>query len=308
MKILNSVAEMIGKTPLVSLSIYKNEYKIDSNIFAKVEFANPAGSVKDRVALSMILDAERTGKLKAGGTVIEPTSGNTGIGICMVCAAFGYKAVIVMPDTMSDERKQLVKAYGAELVLTDGSLGMAGAVERAEELRAKIPNSIVAGQFENSANPAAHYNTTAPEIWADTDGKIDVFVAAIGTGGTVSGIGKYLKEKNPDVKVIGVEPASSPLITKGYTGKHNLQGAGANFIPKTLDLSVVDEVIAVCEEDAYKAGRELARLEGLLVGITSGAALHAAKSISEREGYSGKNIVVLLPDTGTRYLSTEMFN
>lgn len=305
--IYNSVEELVGHTPLLRLSGFAKKYKAEAEIYAKLEAFNPAGSAKDRVALEMIEDARKSGRLKPGSVIIEPTSGNTGVGLAAMAASKGYRAVIVMPDSMSMERRNLLKAYGAELVLTEGARGMAGAVEKAEELAEKIPDSMVAGQFTNPANPAAHYKTTGPEIWEDTDGQVDIFIASIGTGGTLSGTGKYLKEKNPAVRVIGVEPADSPLLTKGYACPHKIQGIGANFIPETLDMDVYDEVLTVESEDAFAAGRDMAGTEGILVGISSGAALCAAVAVSRRPENAGKKIVVLLPDTGERYLSTEMF-
>ena len=306
-KIYKSVEELIGKTPLLELSKLEKKYALKAAVLGKVESRNPAGSVKDRVALQMLNDAEKAGILKADTTIIEPTSGNTGIGLAMVAAARGYKAVIVMPDSMSMERRLLMTAFGAELVLSEGKKGMAGAVEKAEELAKENPNSFIAGQFYNPSNPAAHYATTGPEIYEDTDGKVDIFVAGIGTGGTLTGTGRYLKEKNPNVKVVGVEPASSPLLTKGTAGAHGIQGIGANFVPDNLDKDVYDEVIAVTNEDAYATGRELARTEGLLSGISAGAAVFAAMELAKRPENEGKNIVVILPDTGDRYLSTPMF-
>lgn len=306
-KIYTSVDQLIGGTPLLRLMHIEKKYNLTAKILAKPECLNPAGSVKDRVARAMLDDAEQRGILKPGGTVIEPTSGNTGIGLCAVAAARGYRAIIVMPDTMSAERRLLMKAYGAELVLTDGKLGMSGAVAKAEELKAQIPDSIVAGQFVNPANSAAHYNTTGPEIWSDTDGCVDAFVAGVGTGGTITGVGRFLKEHNPDVKIIAVEPASSPLLSGGTAGAHGIQGIGANFVPQVLDTEIYDEIITVTDDAAYKAGREIAQGEGLLVGISSGAALWAAVQFAKRPENSGKSIVVLLPDTGERYLSTAMF-
>jgi len=303
--IYENVSQLIGKTPVIELKNIENG--LGARILAKLEFFNPAGSVKDRVAKNMIEKAEKEGKLKAGGVIIEPTSGNTGIGIAAVCASRGYKAIIVMPDTMSVERQRLMKAYGAELVLTDGTLGMQGAIAKAEEIAESIEGSIIAGQFTNPANPEAHYLTTGPEIWEDTEGGIDFFVAGVGTGGTISGVGKYLKEKNPNIKIIGVEPAGSPFISKGEAGPHGLQGIGAGFIPETLDTSVIDEIITVSEKEAYNAGRALARCEGILTGITSGAATFAAMLVASRPENEGKTIVALLPDTGERYLSCEMF-
>ena len=305
--IYTSVEQLIGHTPLLELTNIEKEYALPARLVAKVESFNPAGSVKDRVALSMILAAEAEGKLNPGATIIEPTSGNTGIGLCAVAAARGYKAIIVMPDTMSVERQMLMKAYGAELVLTDGAGGMAAAIAKADELAATIPNAIVAGQFVNPANPAAHEATTGPEIWDDTDGQVDIFVCGVGTGGTITGTGRYLKSMNPAVKVVGMEPAGSPVLSGGKAGAHGLQGIGAGFIPEVLDVSVMDEVVTVTEEEAYAAGRLLARREGILAGISSGAALHAAIEVASRPENKGKTVVVLLPDTGDRYLSTPLF-
>lgn len=307
MKIYNSVTELIGKTPLLRLNNFEKNNSLNARILCKLERFNPAGSVKDRVALSMIIDAEDKGLIKKDGTIIEPTSGNTGIGIACVAAARGYNAVIVMPESMSIERRKLISAYGAKVVLTDASLGMAGAIAKAEELKEQIEGSIIAGQFVNPANPKAHIETTGPEIWEDTDGEIDIFVAGIGTGGTITGIGEYLKSKNPNIKIVGVEPTSSPLISKGVSGAHGLQGIGANFIPDILNKEIFDEIITVSEEEAYAQGRELASSEGILSGITSGAALFAAKCLAQRPQNNGKTIVALLPDTGERYLSTDMF-
>ena len=307
-KIYKSVEELIGRTPLMELSNLEQKLELKAKLIAKVEALNPGGSAKDRVAKRMVEDAEKAGILKAGATIIEPTSGNTGIGLAVMAAARGYRAIIVMPDSMSMERRLLMTAFGAELVLTEGKKGMTGAIEKAEELEKEIPNSFIPGQFDNPSNPAAHYETTGPEIWEDTDGKVDIFVAGIGTGGTITGTGKYLKEQNPDVKIIGVEPASSPLLTKGDAGPHGLQGIGANFVPSILDTEIYDEIITVTEEDAYEAGRAIARNEGLLVGISAGAALHAAVEVAKRPENEGKNIVILLPDTGDRYLSTPMFS
>ncbi|MGN0136027.1 cysteine synthase A [Anaerotignum sp.] len=306
-KIYKSVEELIGKTPLLELTKLEQELGLKATLLAKVEALNPGGSAKDRVAKRMVEDAEQAGILKAGATIIEPTSGNTGIGLAVMAAARGYRTIIVMPDTMSMERRLLMTAFGAELVLTEGAKGMAGAIEKAEELAKEIPNSFIPGQFDNPSNPAAHYDTTGPEIWEDTDGKVDIFVAGIGTGGTLTGVGRYLKEKNPDVKIIGVEPASSPLLTKGTAGPHGLQGIGANFVPSILDTELYDEVLTVTEEEAYEAGRALARKEGLLAGISAGAAVHAAAEVAKRPENAGKTIVVLLPDTGDRYLSTPLF-
>ena len=305
--IYSSVEQLIGHTPLLELTNIEKEYALPARLVAKVESFNPAGSVKDRVALSMILAAEAEGKLTPGATIIEPTSGNTGIGLCAVAAARGYKAIIVMPDTMSVERQMLMKAYGAELVLTDGKGGMAAAISKADELAATIPNAIVAGQFVNPANPAAHEATTGPEIWDDTDGQVDIFVCGVGTGGTITGTGRYLKSMNPAVKVVGMEPAGSPVLSGGKAGAHGLQGIGAGFVPAVLDVDVMDEVVTVTEEDAYAAGRLLARREGILAGISSGAALHAAISVASKPENAGKTVVVLLPDTGDRYLSTPLF-
>ncbi len=306
-KIYKSVEELIGKTPLLELTNLEQKMGLKATLLAKVEALNPGGSAKDRVAKRMVEDAEQAGILKEGATIIEPTSGNTGIGLAVMAAARGYRAIIVMPDTMSMERRLLMTAFGAELVLTEGAKGMAGAIEKAEELAKEIPNSFIPGQFDNPSNPAAHYDTTGPEIWEDTDGKVDIFVAGIGTGGTLTGVGRYLKEKNPNVKIIGVEPASSPLLTKGTAGPHGLQGIGANFVPSILDTELYDEVLTVTEEEAYEAGRALARKEGLLAGISAGAAVHAAAEVAKRPENAGKTIVVLLPDTGDRYLSTPMF-
>ena len=305
--IYTSVEQLIGRTPLLELTHIEKEYALPARLVAKVESFNPAGSVKDRVALSMILAAEAEGKLTPGATIIEPTSGNTGIGLCAVAAARGYKAVIVMPDTMSVERQLLMKAYGAELVLTDGAGGMAAAIEKANELAAAIPGAIVAGQFENPSNPAAHEATTGPEIWEDTDGQVDIFVCGVGTGGTITGTGRYLKSQNPAIRVVGMEPAGSPILSGGKAGAHGLQGIGAGFIPAVLDVGIMDEVVTVTETQAYEAGRLLARKEGILAGISSGAALHAAIFVASRPENTGKTVVVLLPDTGDRYLSTPMF-
>lgn len=306
--VYKNITELIGKTPLMELANFSAELSLSKPILGKLEYFNPAGSVKDRVGAFLISEAEREGKLCEGSIIIEPTSGNTGIGIAAVAASKGYKVIIVMPDTMSVERRKLIGAYGAEIILTDGSLGMKGAIKKAEELASELDGAIVAGQFVNPANPLAHYRTTGPEIWEDTDGKVDVFVAGIGTGGTISGVGKYLKEKNPDIKIIGIEPEGSPYLTKGESGPHGLQGIGAGFKPEILDLSVVDEIITVRDKEAYLAEKVLAAKEGILVGITSGAAVYAASILASREEYKEKTIVALLPDTGERYLSTPMFS
>ena len=306
-KIYSSADQLIGHTPLLELSNIEKENELQAKIIAKLEYFNPAGSVKDRIAKAMIDDAEASGKLKPGSVIIEPTSGNTGIGLASVAAARGYRIIIVMPETMSIERRQLMKAYGAELVLTEGAKGMKGAIARATELSQEIPNSFIPGQFVNPANPAAHKATTGPEIWEDTDGKVDIFVAGVGTGGTVTGVGEYLKSKNPNVKVVAVEPESSPVLSKGTAGPHKIQGIGAGFIPDTLNTSVYDEVLPVKNEDAFAAGKAIAKAEGILVGISSGAALHAAIELAKRPENKGKNIVALLPDSGDRYLSTPLF-
>lgn len=305
--IYKSVEELIGKTPLLELGKLGKKHELNATILAKLEAFNPGGSAKDRIAKQMLEDAEKSGKLRPGATIIEPTSGNTGIGLALMAAAKGYRAIIVMPETMSVERRLMMTAFGAELVLTEGAKGMAGAVEKANELLKETPNAIVAGQFENPSNPAAHYAATGPEIWEDTDGAVDIFVAGIGTGGTISGVGKYLKEKKPGVKIVGVEPASSPLLTQGKAGKHGIQGIGANFVPATLDTKIYDEIIPVADEDAFRTGRELAQVEGVLSGISAGAAAYAAIQLAKRPENAGKNIVVLLPDTGDRYLSTPLF-
>lgn len=307
-RIYTSAEQLIGNTPLLELKNIEKEFALKARLLAKLEYFNPAGSVKDRVALAMIDDAEKRGLLKPGATIIEPTSGNTGIGLCCVAAARGYHAIIVMPDTMSMERRLLMKAYGAQLVLTPGTQGMSGAIAKAEELAKEIPGAFIPGQFVNPANPAAHVATTGPEIWRDTDGQVDAFVAGVGTGGTITGTGSYLKARNPAVRVIAVEPASSPLLSGGKAGAHGLQGIGANFVPDVLDPSVYDEIMPVTDEDAYKTGAMIGRREGMLVGISSGAALWAAIELAKRDEYAGKTIVVLLPDTGDRYLSTPMFN
>ena len=307
MKIYSSLEALIGNTPLLALSNYEKISGARANLFAKLESFNPAGSVKDRVALEMIADAEASGKLTKDATMIEPTSGNTGIGLAALAAAKGYRLIITMPETMSVERRMLMKAYGAELVLTDGAKGMAGAIEKAEELAKSIPNAFVVGQFINPANPAAHRKTTGPEIWEDMDGNVEIFVSGVGTGGTITGAGEYLKEKNPDIRIIAVEPKDSPVLSGGSAGAHGLQGIGAGFVPVILNTSVYDEVIPVTTEEAYAASRALAKSEGILVGISSGAALHAATLVAKRSENADKNIVVLLPDTGDRYLSTPMF-
>ena len=304
-KIYTSADQLIGHTPLLELTHI--EEGLGAKIVAKLEYFNPAGSVKDRVAKAMLDDAEQSGKLKAGSVIIEPTSGNTGIGLASVAAARGYRIIIVMPETMSVERRQIMKAYGAELVLTEGAKGMKGAIEKADELAKEIPNSFIPGQFVNPANPAAHKATTGPEIWEDTDGQVDIFVAGVGTGGTVSGVGEFLKSKKPNVKIVAVEPASSPVLTKGTAGAHKIQGIGAGFVPETLNTKIYDEVIAVENEAAFEAGREIGKKEGVLVGISSGAALWAAKELAKRPENKGKTIVALLPDTGDRYLSTALF-
>lgn len=307
MTVYKAISDLIGNTPLVELTHIEEKEGLDASVVAKVEFFNPAGSVKDRIARKMIEDAEKKGVIKPGATLIEPTSGNTGIGIASVAAAKGYKAIMTMPETMSVERRNLLKAYGAKVVLTDGKTGMKGAIAKAKELAATIPNSFIPSQFENPSNPQAHYESTGPEIWKDTEGKVDIFVAGVGTGGTVSGTGKYLKDQNPNVKVIAVEPATSPVLSQGYAGPHGIQGIGAGFVPNTLDTSVYDEVFTVTNEQAYETGRLIAHNEGMLVGISSGAATYAAIQIAKRPENKGKTIVVLLPDTGERYLSTPMF-
>ena len=306
-KIYSSADQLIGHTPLLELSHIEKENNLQAKIVAKLEYFNPAGSVKDRIAKAMIDDAEASGKLKPGSVIIEPTSGNTGIGLASVAAARGYRIIIVMPETMSVERRQLIKAYGAEIVLTEGAKGMKGAIARATELSQEIPNSFIPGQFVNPANPAAHKATTGPEIWEDTDGKVDIFVAGVGTGGTVTGVGEYLKSRNPNVKVVAVEPESSPVLSKGVAGPHKIQGIGAGFVPDTLNTSVYDEVLPVKNEDAFAAGKAIAKAEGILVGISSGAALHAAIELAKRPENKGKTIVALLPDSGDRYLSTPLF-
>ena len=302
-----SAAELIGKTPLLELTHLEKELGLEAKLVAKLEYLNPAGSVKDRIALAMIEDAEAKGTLKPGATLIEPTSGNTGIGLASVAAAKGYRIIITMPETMSVERRQLMKAYGAELVLTEGAKGMKGAIAKAEELAMEIPNAFIPGQFVNPANPAVHKATTGPEIWADTDGKVDIFVAGVGTGGTITGVGEYLKSQNPDVKVVAVEPADSPVLSQGRSGSHKIQGIGAGFVPDVLNTKVYDEIIPVTSEDAFATGRQIGRAEGVLVGISSGAATYAAIQLAKRPENKGKTIVVLLPDTGDRYLSTPLF-
>ncbi len=307
--IKQSALELIGKTPLLQLNGYSKKSGIkNATILAKLEYLNPAGSVKDRIALAMIEDAEQKGILKPGATIIEPTSGNTGIGLAAVAAAKGYRAILTLPETMSVERRNLLKAYGAEIVLTEGAKGMKGAIAKAEELHASTPNSIIAGQFVNPANPAVHKRTTGPEIWEQTDGKVDIFVAGVGTGGTLTGVGEYLKEKNPNVKIVAVEPATSPVLSKGTAGSHKIQGIGAGFVPDVLNTKIYDEIIPIENEDAFTEGRAFAVSEGILVGISSGAALKAAKILAERPENKGKNIVVLLPDSGDRYLSTPLFS
>ena len=306
-KIYNNVLDLVGGTPIMELHNYMKNFDINGRILAKLEYFNPAGSAKDRVAKQMISDAESSGKLKKGSTIIEPTSGNTGIGLASAAASLGYKCVLVMPDSMSVERINLLKAYGAKVVLSEGAKGMAGAVAKAEELAKNTEGSFIAGQFENPSNPKAHYLTTGPEIWADTDGKVDIFVATVGTGGTLTGTAKYLKEKNPDIKIIAVEPASSPLLSAGKAGPHKIQGIGANFVPEILDTDLYDEVLTVTDDDAYKAANAIAKLEGILVGISSGAAVSAAAQIGKRPENAGKNIVAVLPDSGDRYMSSGVF-
>lgn len=307
MKIYNSFSDLVGNTPLMKLNNFCKELSLDAEIYAKLEYFNPAGSIKDRVALQMIDSAEADGTLKKGSVIIEPTSGNTGIGLAAIAASRGYRTIIIMPETMSEERKKMMSAYGAELILTEGSKGMAGCIEKAEEIRSSIPGSIIAGQFTNPANPLAHIRTTAPEIWNDLEGNIDAFVAGIGTGGTISGNAEFLKEKKPDIKIFGIEPASSPLLTKGHAGAHKIQGIGANFIPEILKAQLIDELIAVSDEDAYEYARLVAKSEGVFVGISSGAALYAAAEIAKRNDMKNKKIVVIFPDGGGRYLSTPDF-
>lgn len=307
--IKKSATELIGGTPLLEITNYEKNHEIkDATILVKLEYLNPAGSVKDRIALSMIEDAERSGKLKPGATIIEPTSGNTGIGLAAVAAAKGYKAILTLPETMSVERRKLLQAYGAQLVLTDGAKGMKGAIAKAEELQASTPGSVILGQFVNPANPAVHKATTGPEIWKDTDGKVDIFVAGVGTGGTVTGVGEYLKEQNPNIKIVAVEPESSPVLSGGAPGAHKIQGIGAGFVPEVLNTDIYDEIIKVSNEDAFAVGRAFAVEEGILVGISSGAALHAATQLAGRPENKGKTIVALLPDSGDRYLSTPLFS
>ena len=306
-KIFKSATELIGNTPLVELTNFEKELGLEATVLAKLEYFNPAGSVKDRIAYAIIDEAEKSGKLLPGGTIIEPTSGNTGIGLASIAAAKGYKLIIVLPDTMSVERRNIIKAYGAELVLTEGSKGMKGAIAKAEELQKELPGSIIAGQFVNPANPKAHFEHTGPEIWEDTDGKVDVFVAGVGTGGTVTGVGEYLKSKNPDVKIVAVEPETSPVLSKGTAGAHKIQGIGEGFVPDVLNTKIYDEVFPVANEAAFEYGKKLARTEGVLVGISSGAALYAAAELAKRPENKGKNIVALLPDSGDRYYSTALF-
>lgn len=308
MKIYEKITDLIGTTPLLKLNNYTKDKNLSATILAKLEYFNPAGSVKDRIAKAMIDDAESKGLLNPDSVIIEPTSGNTGIGLASVAAARGYRIILTMPETMSVERRNLLKAYGAELVLTEGARGMQGAIKKAQELAQEIPNSFIPGQFTNDANPRTHYNTTGPEIWKDTDGKIDIFVAGVGTGGTVSGVGEYLKKQNPNIKIVAVEPAGSPVLSKGMPGPHKIQGIGAGFVPDTLNTQIYDEIITVENEDAFETGRALAQKEGVLVGISSGAAVFAATELAKRQENNGKTIVALLPDTGERYLSTPMFS
>ncbi|MDD6275303.1 MAG: cysteine synthase A [Clostridia bacterium] len=307
MKIYNDVCELIGSTPTVRLSRFAEKNGLNAEILAKLEYFNPAGSIKDRVALEMLDDAQKSGRLKPGSVIIEPTSGNTGIGLAAVAASKGYRTIIVMPESMSIERRKMMLAYGAEIVLTSAADGMKGSIEKAEELNAQIPDSIIAGQFVNPANPQAHIKTTGPEIWSDTDGKIDAFVSAIGTGGTVSGCGKYLKSKNPDIRIIGVEPSSSPLLSEGKAGSHKIQGIGANFVPEILDREIIDEIITVTDDEAYSFAAEVTKSEGIFIGISSGAAICAAVKLAKRAEFAGKRIVTILPDGGGRYLSTDNF-
>ena len=307
-RIFYAMTDLVGATPLLRLKRYERQHNLGAELLAKLEYFNPAGSVKDRIAKAMIEDAEASGDIKKGTVLVEPTSGNTGIGLAAVAASKGYRLILTMPETMSIERRSLLKAYGAELVLTEGSKGMKGAIAKAEALSREIPGAVMLGQFQNPANPRMHYRTTGPEIWRDTDGKIDVLVAGIGTGGTISGAGKYLKEQNPSIHIAAVEPADSPFLSQGTAGSHKIQGIGAGFAPETLDRTVYDEIIPVKNEDAFQTGRELAQKEGILVGISSGAAVWAAAELAKREAYAGKRIVVILPDTGERYLSTPMFS
>ncbi len=308
MAIYNKITEMIGNTPILRLNNYEKKYNVKANLLAKLEYFNPAGSIKDRTAMAMIEDAEKKGTLKSGATIIEPTSGNTGIGIASIGTAKGYRVILTMPETMSVERRNLVKAYGAEVVLTEGSKGMTGAIKRAEELKEEIDGAVILGQFVNEANPRVHYMTTGVEIYDDTKGDIAAFVAGVGTGGTITGVGKYLKEKDKNIKVIAVEPLSSPVLSKGIAGSHKIQGIGAGFVPEVLDTSIYDEIIAVPDDDALATGNKIAKSEGILVGISSGAALWAAEELAKRDEFQGKNIVILMPDTGDRYLSTPMFS
>ncbi len=307
MKVFKNISELVGKTPLLELQNLKKEYNLEANIIAKLEYFNPAGSSKDRVALNMIEEAEKRGLINKETVIIEPTSGNTGIGLSAICASKGYKVIFTMPETMSVERRKLLSAYGAEIVLTDGALGMLGSIEKAKELSDKIENSFIPSQFDNMDNPKAHKKTTGPEIWEDLEGKVDIFVAPIGTGGTLSGVGEYLKSKNPEIKIIGIEPFDSPLLTKGYSAPHKIQGIGANFVPKTLNTEIFDEILTVKTEEAYEFSRFVAKNEGILVGISSGASLFAAYTLAKRNENKDKNIVALLPDTGERYLSSELF-
>lgn len=307
-KIYKSADQLIGKTPLLELTNIKKEENLKSKIYAKLEYFNPAGSVKDRIAKSMIDEAEKSGKLKSNSVIIEPTSGNTGIGLCCVAASRGYRVIIVMPETMSVERRQLMKAYGAQVVLTDGTKGMKGAIDKANELASDIPDSFIPGQFVNKANAKTHYDTTGPEIWEDTDGQVDIFVAGVGTGGTITGVGEYLKEKNPSVKIVAVEPKSSPILSEEKSGRHKIEGIGAGFVPEVLNTQIYDEIITVSDEDAFLVGKRVGKSEGVLVGISSGAAVFAAVELAKRPENDGKNIVVLLPDTGSRYLSTPLFS
>lgn len=307
MKVYNNIIELIGSTPLMELKNFEKNNNLEAKILAKLEYLNPAGSVKDRIAKAMIEEAEKEGKLKPGSVIIEPTSGNTGIGLAAIAASKGYRIILTMPETMSVERRMLLKAYGAEIVLTEGSKGMSGSIEKANELAAEIKDSFIPGQFVNPANPAAHTKSTGPEIWEDTDGKVDIFVAGVGTGGTLTGTGEYLKSKNPDIKIVAVEPFDSPVLSEGKSGSHGIQGIGANFVPEVLNTKIYDEIITVKTQEAYDTGKSLAKYEGLLVGISSGAALFAAEKIAKRAENKGKTIVVLLPDTGDRYLSTPMF-